>query len=72
MNIQGVVGIGAAKPASSVDDAAHNAQGESGSHTLGDLVSEGRNLAASVLHTAQTLVLYIVQSDEELTLMLYS
>ncbi|KAI5474830.1 hypothetical protein MNV49_002360 [Pseudohyphozyma bogoriensis] len=53
---KGVAGLGKAKGAESAQDATNNPQGESGSHTLGDLVNEGRNLAASVLHSAQEVV----------------
>ncbi|KAK4705550.1 hypothetical protein P7C70_g650, partial [Phenoliferia sp. Uapishka_3] len=53
---KGVAGLGAAKPAGSVDSALHDSQGEKGSQTLGDLVNETRELAAAVLATAQTVV----------------
>jgi hypothetical protein len=49
---KGVAGLGT-KPASSVDAAANHPQGQQGSHTLGALVNEGRDLAANVLHVAQ-------------------
>ncbi|GAA5952787.1 hypothetical protein JCM21900_005803 [Sporobolomyces salmonicolor] len=54
---KGVLGLGkGAEGAKSVDDAAHNKQGEQGSHTLGGLVNESRDFAANVLHAVSDVV----------------
>ncbi|GAA5878577.1 hypothetical protein JCM1840_007456 [Sporobolomyces johnsonii] len=53
---KGVLGLGKADGAKSVDDAAHNKQGEQGSQTLGGLVNESRDFAANVLHAVSDVV----------------
>ena len=50
---KGVAGLGSSKPAASVESATRDAHGESGAHTLNDLVKEGKDFATSVLSTAQ-------------------
>lgn len=47
---KGLVGLGKDKGAQSADDAANSSHGAEGSHTLGGIVSETRDLAAHTLH----------------------